>query len=333
MKTKYFRFLYTVTKLCFIHFGEVKDTKKDETTTFLYLKKALSNENGREAQGTEKAEKQVFLCPDHVDLAVLGSVDADVLAELENLLRYTKIETLVVPASAYGSVPEQMEGIKEILWLGGTEEIQGQQKQNQKGRTIQTADHLERTTAGWRILVKAWGKENLAMLHTHEATESRNNTIPYEDIVMSIKNLDEEKRCRRNACPDEFGCALGCVLHQDYDLCKYRNTEKPEDFFTGTLLLAGPGKGEGKGTEVLEEAAGQNQIRFFAADFEDVKEWERLLPAAGSGQAEPKRYYVGTGMKDEVIAAICRSGFQRVPVALQEGSGICCSGLMKYTEQ
>lgn len=330
MKIKYFRFLYCVTKSCFIHFGEVKDTKMGETVSFLYLRGA------QECVNQKESEHMLFLCPDYVDYAVLGQVDGHVEAELRELLKHTKVGTLVVPAKEYDRFPEKMEGADEIVFVGNGEAMCGRQESGEKGTSVPFADCLERTAAGWKLSVRNQGEGALAMLHMHEsdcAMESQNGPdggtehFPvYDDFVMNVKPVNKAKRCCQNASPDEFGCALGCVLHQDYDVCKYRKMEEKSGYLTGTLLL---GSMESNSDFVFSEEE-RRKIRFFAADNREKTDWANLLMEQENDG--PKRYYIGTEMSDEAVAAVCRSGINRIPVLLQEGCGICCAGLMKYAE-
>lgn len=322
---KYFRFLYWVAETCMIHLGEVKDTKLNETVTFLYLSSTKESEN------PAGSERSIFACPEEVDLAVLGSVDEGVLRILNVILEHTKIETLAIPAKDYGKFPAQIEGVGQIVWLGNAEEMKERQKEIPDGSKQKFADHLERKAAGWYISVKCWKDGTLTMLHMHEENDSVEGQSRYEDCVMSVKELNGERRCSQNAHPDEYGCALGCVLHQDYDLCKYRKTGDESGCLTGTLLLAGAGN-EKEQSSVIEEAK-QKGVRFFAADFSEAKEWDALLPDEETEKSEPKRYYIGTRLSDSAIAKICRSGWNRIPTVLRNGKGICCSGLMKYAEE
>lgn len=324
MKMRYFRFMYWVAETCMIHFGEVKDTKLNETITFLYLSST------KERETTIGSGHSVFVCPEQVDLAVLGTVDEGVLRGLSVILEHTKIETLAVPARSYEKIPAQIKGVGQIVWLGSAEEIQEQRKENPDGREETIENHLERTAAGWKISVKSWNDGTLSMLHMHEENDSEEGQIRYEDCVMNVKELSGEKRCSQNAHPDEYGCALGCVLHQDYDLCKYRKTGDKSGYLTGTLLLAGTGNDKERGM-VIEESK-QKGVRFFVTDFSEAEEWDALLPDEETEKPEPKRYYIGTRLSDSAIAEICRSGWNRIPTVLQNGKGICCSGLMKYAD-
>ena len=328
MKIKYFRFLYCVTKSCFIHFGEVKDTKMGETLTFLYLKSAM------ESAGQTEEEKKLFLCPNCVDYVVLGQIDKDVKAELEGLLEQVKVGTLVIPAEGYGYFPEKLKNVDEIVYLGKEGEVCGRQTKDGGRVSLRIEDHLERKAAGWKLSVRSMGAGNLAMLHMHETDDTEVSaggeekpvrTSVYDDCVMNVKSMDEKKRCRENAQPDEFGCALGCILYQDYDVCKYRNREEESEYLTGTLVL---GSTDGSSDFALSEDE-RKKIRFWAADNHGESDWASLLPEEKGG---PKRYCIATDMRNEAVAGICKGGMNRVPVLLQEGCGICCAGLMKYAE-
>lgn len=313
MNMKYFRFLYCVTGACFLHFGEIRDTKLEEAVSFLYLRRKLQQDGGQEGQ------QNLFLCPEYVDYAVLGLVDEAVEQELYALMKHTHIGTLVLPAKEADRFAGKTKGADRVVYVGGEESPCGRQEKDETGYTAWTADHLEWNAAGWKVSVRSQGERSLAMLHMYDA----NVPFQYEDCIMNVKAMDAGKHCCREGRSDEFGCALGCVLHQDYDVCRYRNPETSMEYLTGALLL---GESRRMGFVVKDEE--KDRIRFFAADNLGT-DWGGLLWKEEKG---PKRYYIGSAMSDGAAAAVCRSGGSRIPVLLQEGCGICCAGLMKYAE-
>ncbi len=350
MKMKYYRFLYSVTKSCFIHFGEVKDTQMDEKFAFLYLR------GTEEPVDQTDSEHMLFLCPKYVDLVVLGRVDVQSEAVLKGLLARTKIRTLVIPAQGEIPVPEQITGVEQIVRLNSAESMgktSNTDAENMSKTSNTDAENMNKTdsldaamyqndacarsaecfevkAAGWKFSVKCWTKGALAMFHMLDTVTGQIN--PFDDCVMNVKEMDSEKRCSREEHPDGYGCALGCVLHQDHDVCKYRNPEKESPYLTGTMLVSGEGSINEQEALINGLEHGEN-FRFFAFENSGKSRWERMLPEAEEGKAEPKRYYIGEKVSDEAVAKVCRSGLNRIPAVLREGRGICCSGLLKYAQE
>lgn len=347
MKMKYFRFLFTETSGCLTHFGELEEAEKEERFSFLYLR-------GVEKQGNQrKSEQTLFLCPEYVDLVVLGQVEERTKAALRELLETTKIGTLVIPATSmqrsdaavsgdqrtmsdqveetgkktdFGryvmengrvEIPEHLDGIERIVRLG-------------KHEKFQMDEH------GWKIYVSCWMEGALAMLHGVSGaaeTECATSQI-FDDCVMNVKRMDANKRCSRSQAPDGYGCAMGCVLHQDYDVCKYEDKEREMPWMTGTLLTAGDGSREDWENLGRELQTEEIWIRFFALEKAEKEGWQSIWREQENNRMS-KRYYVGSEaeMSDKLIGAVCRDGFNQVPVALCEGNGICCSGLLHYAQK
>lgn len=300
MKMKYFRFLYGETMQCFMHLGEIKDTLTDEHFKFMYLRKT----DGHVSQSG--SEHTPFLYPNHLNLVVLGSVDADMLPLLKKLLKGAVIDTLIMPA---GTEVNGEICASEIICLA-------------KGNDYSV------TSAGWKLVAASYAEGAIALFHDLDKSTDKN---PLADCVMSVKAADREKRCCREAEPDSFGCALGCTLHQDYDVCKYRRASEAMPYPTGTLLMAGLDGGESGKLLERDIQAYLDEVRFIGLGnqkcFGMQEEGSLQIPPS-----EYKKYFIGadTELDDGTIAAICRKGPYHVPVVLKEAQGICCSGLFKY---
>lgn len=310
MKMKYFRFLYRETGQCFLHFGELQDTMSEETFTFLYLRKVEKH------VGQTTSGRRLFLFPKQIKLAVLGSADEETLAVLKELLREMEIDTLLV-GEEKSAVWDELAGIRKIVRLASG--------------TYQTE------TAGWRFLARSFADGTIALAHGLSA-DAQDGT--FEDCVMSVKALREGTPCQSERSPDGYGCALGCALYQDYDVCRYRGSDGRPMFGTGTLLFGGS-EAEAECGELCREAQAKlGAIRFIgltagnaqmqAAVMKDTHaESTRLAGVSAEGF---RRYLVGTEALDEQTAAeLCRAGWYQKPVILKGDEGICCSGLLKYS--
>lgn len=322
MKMKYFRFLYGETGQCFLHFGELQDTTRDETYTFLYLRKV-------EKQVDQTvSERRLFLFPEQMDLVVLGSPDGESARILKKLLEGRRIGTLVLSEKADVADWENIAEIRETVKLGGG------------------TFHIE--SAGWKFLAKSFADGTVAMAHGLSANMAEG---VFEDCVMSVKALREDLPCQKESSPDGYGCALGCALYQDYDVCKYRGGDTESGFRTGTLLFGG-GENETDCAELLRDvSACIGDIRFFglaggcvsrkAANRADMAIQEGVLRQIAVLREERakeidtpigfRRYLIGTEELDnETVARLCGGGWYQRPILLREGEGVCCSGLLKY---
>ncbi len=319
MKMKYFRFLYAETKRCFLHFGELQDTAKGETFTFLYLRKVERHANQTDV------DRRPFLFPEHLDLVVLGSADEETACALKELIADRTVGMLILSGQVKSEDWERVPGIKELVRLGGG------------------TFHTE--SAGWSFLAKSYEDGTVAMAHGLSAVVQENL---FEDCVMSVKALREGLPCQKELSPDSYGCALGCALYQDYDVCKYRESREGPGFRTGTLLFGG-GEDVDACRGLLREAEESvGKIRFFGLASSEIGALgEKPLPggamsqvhALREGQIETRRlpsdgfrrYLIGTeDLDDDTIAKLCRDGWYQRPVLLGVGEGICCSGLLKY---
>lgn len=344
MMMKYFRFLYRETGRCFIHFGEIRDTKTEEHFTFLYLR------GNRQHVEQEESGHTLFLCPKRLDLVVLGDTEECSLEMLKGFLGNTETGMLICDANSRFAILETIPGIEKVVRLGD--------KENGDGTQIYQTE-----AAGWKFTARSCGKGSVMLSHALASGEKADSKITdgmpdakaqrmdeYKDCVMSVKVVSGDKRCCCEEEPDGYGCALGCALHQDYDVCNYRRRE-PGAYVTGTVLLPEDwNKEEDFPEEIREELPG---IRFFgipgSAGPEEVRAITegaaRISGNSGASAAggEPgdeataydyKRYFIGTGreMPEETIAAVSRSGMYHIPVILEPGKALCCSGLLKYSE-
>lgn len=332
MNMKYFRFLYEETMSCFVHFGEVKDSRNGEHCTFLYLKG--SGKSGKQAS----AGHVLFLCPKTVDFVILGSVDDDVMAAAQNILRDLEVGTLVLPPATPAEVWKSI-GAKNIIQLSCGEEstvseTRAERKDAPSGKdelagqdAVGCKDHLKLSAAGWGLWVQCCGENAVAMLHGLDQKPEVGKSLAdvFEDCVMNVKVLDEGKRCCHETEPDGYACALGCVYQQDHDACKFKRTDGSFPYPVGTLLLPETGGELAVGRWRNEAKEELEAVRFIAISQYDGKELS--LPEDG------RRYYlIGSAeeMSDASVAAICRDGLNHKPVLLKDGEGICCSGMLKY---
>lgn len=308
MEMKYFRFLYGASGHCLVHFGELQDTKTGEVFTFLYLR-----EENRQVEG-ENFVHRPFLFPKHVDLVVLGSAGRGSAADFCELFQDTEAEVLVMSAgcSLAGEISPGTEGIL----LGA------------HMRLLLPGEEYEAEHAGWRFLVKscADGTAAFACGLAADAGEAA-----FEDCVMGVKALDSQTECRNNCSPDSYGCALGCVLHRDFDVCKYCGEGNLPAFYTGTLLFGG-GESSAARTDLLRLARERvGAIRFLGLPAGDH---EPVLQDWCSADGDFRRYLIGTDeLEDKTIADACRKGWHVRPLILREGEAVCCSGFLKYADE
>lgn len=301
MQMKYFRFLYGETRQCLVHFGELQDTKTDESFRFLYLRKVKKHVQQKESEHT------LFLYPEHVNLVVLGRADAETINVLKEMLKGTKIDTLIIGAKCDIAKRELLPDAGEVISL--------------------SSETYQKEAAGWRFLMKSCADGSIAMAHGLIAETAKGM---FNDCVMNVKALGEETQCQKETSPDGYGCALGCVLHRDYDVCKYHGTCEMPVYNTGTILFGGEAD-ENSCKELLKEARQSiGEIRFFGLGSETADS----ISQESKVQDGFRRYFVGaeSELNDKTIADICRCGWHQIPVVLKKGKGICCAGLLKYTE-
>lgn len=324
MKMKYFRFLYGETGQCFLHFGELQDTTREGTYTFLYLRRV------EKQVAQTMSERRLFLFPEQIDLVVLGSADAETSRILKELLQGKRVGTLILSEQAAAADWEKTGEIRETVRLGGG------------------TFHSE--AAGWHFLARAFADGSVAMAHGLSSGMSKD---AFEDCVMSVKALREGLPCQKAASPDGYGCALGCALYQDYDICKYRENGGKSGFRTGTLLFGGSEE-ETDCAELLRDVnACVGEPRFFCLAGRHAKDrsverksgaisenvlrqiavLRESLPKKEDMPAGFRRYLIGTQeLDDETVAKLCKGGWYQRPILLREGEGVCCSGLLKYSE-
>lgn len=319
MKMKYYRFLYGEAGGCLMHFGQIRDTKTEEHFSFLYLR-GTSGHVDRESAG-----HTLFLCPDTVDLAVLGNTDPKASEVLKGLLASAKVRTVVLPEGAVCEVPEKKgEEAPEIIRLAAGEKEAGWQM----------------TAAGWCVYVKSYQSDSVVMAHSLAETDTAGNR--FEDCVMSVKTMDGTEKCIREREPDGYGCALGCTQNHDFDVCKHRRADGPCGYRTGTVLL--PALEKGNTLSELKAALRSDLngkvcgIRFIgmartAGETDAVRDTGADSVQDGE-DAGYKRYFIGakSELDDRTVAAVSRGGLNHIPVLLEDGKAVCCSGLLKYKE-
>lgn len=316
MKMKYFRFLYRETNGCFMHFGELSDSDAQEKMTFLYLR-------GTEELVNQKTEHTLFLCPNHVDLVVLGRSDKATLDVWKRLNGQMEADALVLADDGtWGDVP----GAKQVIRLS-----QGETTYRHQG-------------AGWSFFIKSYEAGSVVVMHGAKEYGAQENSeggayAGIEDCVMNVKAVNDHRRCCSQAQPDGFGCALGCVLRQDYDVCKYQDECHEPGELTGTLLLAGTEQRDTMKRVWADAKDCPWSVRFFAVPGKTQKEdlimkEERSFQLQSAGVEGYRNYYIGmeSEMDSGFLDRMCRRGFYHVPVVLGKDQGLCCSGLLKYLE-
>lgn len=323
MNMKYFRFLYGETAGCFTHFGELNDTLTKERIAFLYL----SGVRGRKDE--MNSEYSLFLYPERLDLVVLGEMSQDTTDALKGVLEKTKIETLVVPEKYVEALKEclgdKMASVGNVILLG-TEEHSS----------------YETSMCGWKFFAKCSEEHELILIHSMAETG-------FGDVVMNVKNIRNGSVCQKKCSPDEFGCTYGCTIHRDYHECKYRKKDENGIMCRNGSVLMGremaksrknpsPFK-ENDGVDWLEalfveSGIKKEAIRFFGFSGIVWKEMCRESSLAEKDCLSETEYFIGSDseVENDVIAAVCRSGLNRIPVLLNDGQGICCSGFFKYKE-
>lgn len=329
MNMKYFRFLYGETSGCMIHFGEVNDTKMNETFTFLVIR-------GNDMQDEQKNGKQSssLLFPDSVDLVIFENVN-EAVTMAWNEMQPMKVSTVIVP-----DIPDaehlHSEMANEVIRLRPV-------LRNDLKLAELPEDSLWKTiAAGWQMQVLCWSEGSLAVWHdaaddslTGICTEKK-EIGEFIDCVMSVKTT-ENSRCSRERNPDHYGCALGCALHRDYDVCKFRYENRANPYLTGTLLTAGKTEEKAEETEnhhntyLLEWLSEKSdRVRFLAA--QDLGEYSSNLIGDENREPGMRRYFIGLSdeVSDQMAAGLCKKGFGSAPILLKEGSGVCCSGFLKY---
>lgn len=324
MKTKYFRFLFCGNKSCLVHFGELTDTCTEERFTFLYLYGSKKREAGRDSG------EVLFLYPKHIDLVVVGNANEQTDDGLEEIFSKTQVSRVILPECGY-SWKAKLDRAAEIKYLPSKTEnnILG----DNQSKTVRNAEEIR--AAGWRFFMKSYAPGSITMFHGLDregmGQEVRHGSVQeelFEDCLMSVKILDRGKRCAREENPDGFGCAMGCTLKQDCDVCKYQRTGKNGGYLTGALLCGSECR-EADLEEMKRDLGDQlAHMRFFAVPGMESTE----LPQRQEGRF--KRYYIGLQKetKGAAIEKICKGGLYEIPVLLKNGEGICCSGLLKYSE-
>lgn len=315
---KYYRFLYGEAAGCLMHLGQIEDTKTEEHFSFLYLRGI----SGHVDRG--RTEHTLFLCPDTIDLVVLGNADRKAAEVLKGLLSSVKIRTLILPKGAVCEALEKEGGQpRKIIRLAAGEKEPG----------------WETTAAGWRVYAKSYHPGSVVMAHSLAETGTAGDR--FEDCVMSVKTVAGTERCFREKMPDLYGCAVCCTQNRDFDVCRYKRKEGSCGYCTGTVLLPALAE-EGTVPKWMKDLRSDMEgrirgIRFIVLDGNTgaVPVWnDEAADAAGSEAAGYKRYFVGSAseLSDRTIAEVSRSGRNHIPVLLKDGTAICCSGLLKYKE-
>lgn len=319
MKMNYFRFLYGETKGCFMHYGEWKDDSTEESFTFLYLRGA------DELVSQEESEHMLFLCPKRVDLVILGRSDKRTLEAWRALGTVLLADTLVCSMDMESDWQSRVSGAKHVVNLAG-----------------ENAGIYRREASGWNFFIKSYENGQVVVMHGPGPEEKKDSRLKLEDCVMNVKALTEDRRCHCQENPDGYGCALGCVLHQDYDVCKYQGETEYPGYRTGTLLLTGM-----ESKETLEAIKKDKQIcnwetRFYALPQRNgstlpnqAEDAAYLSLVEGQEDGQCKKYFVGTkaDMEDEFLGNLVREGFYSVPVVVTQKQGLCCSGFLKYSDK
>lgn len=299
MSMKYYRFLFQGMNGCFANYGELTDAETGEQMTFLYL-------NRTEKAAIQADENIEFVCPGYIDLVVLGCSDPVVWEVWKRLGERTKAGALVYAGNDSGA------GLHAAQVL-----------QLSKQRSDWCCQKI-----GWKIFLKTYDAESVVMMYGLDTDGAR-----IEDCVMNVKALKQHRRCHAQQKPDGYGCALGCVLHQDYDVCKYQEEGQMPGQLTGTVLLAGSMQ-----HEVMEQLWNDLEkqpwkLRFLALPKYTQKQ---VLSAAKLqntlADRDYKTYYISMDADTDAAFAekISERGFNHSLIAVRKEQGLCCSGLVKY---
>lgn len=314
-----------------MHFAELHDTLTEEHADFLYL--CGSREQGKEMESADT----LFLYPENLDLVVLGEWSERTESGLKEVLSKARIKTLVIPESGRDAAKAQRR-TAEILRDDLGEEMQSVDIVISIGNEQYSS--YETTLCGWNFVVMGSGTDELMMIHAMAEDG-------FEDIVMNVKEIQEDSNCRRRRSPDKFGCAFGCTLHRDYHECKYRKkSEQGIVCRMGTVIMRektarddGSSLNEQSDTELLKELFQESgiepdAIRFFGLSGQAWREMCKVEALAEKEHMAGTEYFIGISSEEEdaAIAELCRSGCDRIPVLLKEGQGICCSGFFKYRD-
>ncbi len=341
MNMKYFRFLYGETAGCFVHFGELNDTFSGERVTFLYLSDLSGS---RQDVKHTKSGTALFLCPEQVDLVVLGEDSVCTRSALRGILGHAEAGTLVIPEMP-GKAGEMLADnpypkAGNIIRLKPLDTDQDTDRGTDRDRdqdtdrdtdwdTDQNADLTccEMKLAGWKFVMQCDENGRIMLLHAAEHGE-------FEDCVMSVKPVHGERKCLKTGTPDLYGCACGCALHRDHTVCKHRRADNTVPQRTGTLLV--PGESGAAFEKLLEHERGMadTEIRFRGIS---PQSWKLSGCKEGTQEAEnvsEVQYFIGVGSEvdEAALAEICRRSLNFIPVLVKEGQGICCSGFFKYPE-
>lgn len=304
MNMKYFRFLFEETNGCFIHFAELTKADTEERVCALYLR-SIEEKDASADVVTD------FVCPAHVDLVILGRSDAAARNVWQRLSEQTEADVLVFAGEDSGKKLKA----KQIICLSA----QTPQWEFQK--------------MGWKIFLKTYEENAVVVMHGFDENRAGERA---EDCVMNIKTANRHRRCYTQPQPDGYGCTLGCVLHQDYDVCKYQAEGQARELLTGTVLLTGATDSKVRGQIWKDMEQQPWTLRFLALPEETQR--ASLLEQSGiwnmSAEQEYKTYCISMGKEIDAGFAkrVCEKGFYHVPIVLGKEQGLCCSGLVKYRE-
>ena len=319
MKMKYFRFLYGEMKSCMIHFAGVNDTISKQMFSMLFI---------RGSETKEERKNIPFLFPDSLDLAVLGNINESVKMVWNELQQHVKVRTLIVP-----DIPDaedlHLEEVEEVIRLRPADWSDGSLEK------IPDDSQWKTVTAGWHFQVICWMNGGLAVWHdtadnfADHLYAGKEEIGKVTDCVMSVKAVEDSICCEKQN-PDHYGCALGCALHRDYDVCKFRYEKRANPYLTGTLLTAGNGEMDMQDKFLHWLSEQTDSIRFFSV--QNPESLTGILQKSNIPESGMRRYVIELNdeCNNHIAASLCRTGFCTAPVLLKEGQGVCCSGFLKF---
>lgn len=357
MDVKHYRFLYGEMDGCFMHFGEIHDTKMRKELTFIYLREIDRHVNQEESDHTP------FLFPERIDLIILGNVNISVREALRVILSQARADTLVVPDgindAGFDFVPP------ETITL------------------CLSVDEPERAyrfcAAGWKIFAKSYERGTVVFAHGLSCTGTDTsvaslydlgNSMPgdvFKACEMQIELFDRSelqiRDLRAGSCGIQIDegerkyCPNGGRKDLEDTVCTGENLEAP--YKIGTVALSGEmnrirsrmfraeleeniqgicfvalcGKekaDDGCDADSAEDKNGKKdaQIRKNTGQIQDFNSRRCFIGMEGETEADTAGEYGASMQKNGQKAAEGNT-----LAALHDGQIVCCCGRLIYNRQ
>lgn len=161
-----FRILSGEVNGCYIRVGELMDTDTGEVTRLLYLRRI-------EGHVDQKTEHTLFLCPKHVDLAVLGTCDKTTMMTWYWIAEQTQADVLV----AAGTISKDLPGAEQVICL--------------------TAERntCEYRGAGWKFFVQATATSVMVTAKGSEKPQCVGHTVMKKGVMTMTGSKGELEYC------------------------------------------------------------------------------------------------------------------------------------------